>query len=60
MFGPKNFKVIESQGVNGLFVVLSHYWGGVDVTSPTTAQNLAERMASGLDLSGLQAIFNTP
>lgn len=57
MFGPKNFKVIESQGVNGLFIVLSHCWGGVDDTSPTTAQNIAERMASGLDLSGLPGNF---
>ena len=57
MFGPKNFKVIESQGVNRLFVVLSHCWGVIDDIFSTTAQNIAERMASGLDLSSLPGNF---
>jgi hypothetical protein len=52
-----NPTIIESEGLNGLYVALSHCWGSTDDTFSTTTKNIKQRRTFGLEVSQLPLNF---
>jgi len=52
-----NPKIVDNEGLSGLYVALSHCWGSVKDTFSTTAQNIEERKNSGIELTQQPANF---